>query len=1746
MEPSTRHLIPLVISLIFTYHPSWASAQTPGGLDESFEIGSFVNDTVRATAPAGDGKVYIAGAFSTVRGAMRNRIARLNSDGTVDESFNPGTGATNGSVHSVAVQPDGKVLIGGSFSSYNGTARGRIARLNTDGSLDTAFDPGVGASSTVVSMVLQTDGKVLIGGSFSSYNGTARNRIARLNADGSLDTTFDPGVGAISGVGWESASIHSVAAQADGKVLIGGNFGAYNHMPRLRIVRLNANGNLDTTFDPSAGASSSVHSVAAQSDGKVLIGGLFTRYNDVPRSRIARLNTDGSLDTTFDPSAGAINNTVYSVAMQADGKVLIGGHFTRYNGTGSNRIARLNANGSRDTTFNPGTGASGDVHSVALQSDGKVFIGGAFTSYNGTGRNRIARLNTDGSLDTTFNPGAGASGSINSVVVQADGKVFIGGHFTSYNGTGRNRIARLNTDGSLDATFDPGTGTIGSVHSVAVQSDGKVFIGGIFASYNGTARRSITRLNADGSLDATFDPGTGAASNIVHSVAVQSDGKVLIGGGFAYYNGTLRSRIARLHADGSLDAIFDPGTGASENSYVYSVTLQADGKVFIGGNFSSYNGTARGYLARIMNGPASQTLTVASTARVEWLRGGSAPEVEQVTFESSLDGVVWTPLGGGDRISGGWELTGLSLRSSGHIRARGRALGGYYSGSSSIIEQVVAYSFPVPKIVLNGNGADIANGDAAPGTADHTDFGGTEIVSGSVTRTFTIHNSGSLDLQLTGAPLVQISGDHAADFTVSVVPSSTVEPSGSTTFSITFDPSAAGTRSATVSLPSNDADENPFTFAIQGEGLKSSQAIDFAPITDQLNTDTVMLSATGGDSGSVVTFVVTEGGAIASISTGNVLSFIGVGSVTITVSQAGNAFYEAAEPMSQTFSVSLDPQTETVMVILSNLRQAPDGGPKPVTVTTIPAGLPVVVTYNGSSTAPSALGNYTVVATVDHPLHTDASTSGTLVIDHRGDREVAVPEAEAGPPTLADVTVWNADLLGIYDGLLHDGTGKVVGALESLKLSGLKGGAEGAVLSGTLRLKGQLVKLKGAFSAGGVFENEFKAGKAKTPVAVSLKLQCAAPDGHEVVGGTVNWNSGELVASVYAPQAAYSKTVNVAANQQGQYTVLLPSQPGWGTDEPGGDGWGVLSIDKAGVVKLSGKLGDGTAVTETGYLSGLGEVCFYRDLHKSTPEKGRIGGRVLLRATPQSDLDGQLDWRKFADSKEKQYQGGFEVAVTMIGSQFKAAQTNERLLDELEDEEPNAVASLIAPGLQDYAGQEVERVLSWQANNKLVHYGPQKFSGAANSKTGLVSGSFVDRVGKLTLKFAGVVFQKQGLAAGQFVHGEGSGALRIMPGTGFAYPGSEYVGAVVEVEEAAPYGGLTLEDSAMEPAAAGTYAGLIGSDGALENLAVTSDGSFSGTLWWKGGKLAIRGTFDDDTPATVTLNEGGLTITLRLQKEAEPLTGYQVTGEVTDAESMNHSLTLQHRPVDAGGARADQAGHYTVVLPAPAGIDPADEPGGDGYGVLVVSAKGLCSGSVVLSDHAKTTFAGHVTQAGQWSFYRPLYGKQPKGHLSGSLRFRNETGISDVDGEVTWAKQRGTVTVPSVYGGGFTQQREAVGSRYTNLGKTTRAWVELDAGWHNVWVRLSGPSLSAVESLTGLDRVVSWMAANNAIHYYGPDKLSVKLNTATGVITGSYQNAPGATAIKQAFGGVLLQKQGLVSGSYVNAQGAGRFWMQAQ
>ncbi|MBP6390412.1 MAG: hypothetical protein KA352_05940 [Flavobacteriales bacterium] len=579
------------------------------GIDPSFDTGTGADNEIRSIALQPDGKILVVGDFLTFNGEPRNRIARLNADGSLDPTFDPGPGAT-ALARAVAVQADGKILVGGDFYAFAGGGPVRLGRLNADGSRDTTFNVGgFGANAGPVhAIALQPDGRIVIGGDFFSYNGVSRNQLARVMPDGTLDTSFVVGSGFAS-------DIRCVLVQTDGRIVVGGYFLSVNGQGHPFLARLYTTGAVDSGFNTGTGPNHYVYSVAQQADGKLLIAGQFTAFEGVPRAHVARLNIDGTLDTGFTTYPGSPLNCEVVMA-RADGRVLVGGHFGSCGGTLWARMVRLQNDGSLDNSFHLGTGASNYLEDMALRPDGRMVLVGDFMRYNNAIHPGLVQVMPDGSVDASFDTGSGTDSRVRGCALQPDGKLLIVGTFAHYNGSPAGRIARLNTDGSLDPGFNSGTGANFDLRSVALQPDGKILVSGTPTSYNGVPVGVLFRLNADGTLDTGFPVGTGP-NYIVMDFAFQPDGKIIISGWFSEVDGVARGGIARLNTDGSLDTSFDPGTGVPNTYYVGTCALQADGNVVIGGSFEYFNGVAHDHIARLLpDGSLDATFTTAVSGTV--------------------------------------------------------------------------------------------------------------------------------------------------------------------------------------------------------------------------------------------------------------------------------------------------------------------------------------------------------------------------------------------------------------------------------------------------------------------------------------------------------------------------------------------------------------------------------------------------------------------------------------------------------------------------------------------------------------------------------------------------------------------------------------------------------------------------------------------------------------------------------------------------------------------------------------------------------------------------------------------------------------------------------------------------------------------------------------------------------------------------------------------------------------------------
>jgi len=325
----------------------------------------------------------------------------------------------------------------------------------------------------------------------------------------------------------------------------------------VHVCRLNPDGTKDTGFDNTTGFGNTVNVIAIDSNGKIYVGGSYNAYKGVTNNNIIRLNPDGSKDSGFDNSTG-FNSQVTAIVIDSNGKIYVGGNFITYKGVTNNYIIRLNPDGSKDTGFDNTTGFNSNVGTIAIDSNGKIYVVGLFTSYKGATENRIIRLNTDGSKDTAFDNSTGFGSQVNTIAIDSNGKIYIGGAFTTYKGVTETRIIRLNPDGSKDTAFDNTTGFNNTVAAIAIDSNGKIYVGGFFITYKGVTENRIIRLNPDGSKDTAFDNTTGFDVS-VNAITIDTNGKIYVGGGFSTYKGVTENRMIRLNADGSKDTIFNIG-----------------------------------------------------------------------------------------------------------------------------------------------------------------------------------------------------------------------------------------------------------------------------------------------------------------------------------------------------------------------------------------------------------------------------------------------------------------------------------------------------------------------------------------------------------------------------------------------------------------------------------------------------------------------------------------------------------------------------------------------------------------------------------------------------------------------------------------------------------------------------------------------------------------------------------------------------------------------------------------------------------------------------------------------------------------------------------------------------------------------------------------------------------------------------------------------------------------------------------
>ena len=562
---NNHHYLKLLIPALFLFVYTTSFAQ-----DSAFQTkGFFINDNaslITTAAAQSDGKIIVSGDFSFLGPATTN-VVRLMADGTKDPSFNSTIG-TNGMVQRILVQNDGKIILGGVFSLYSQQiVSTSLVRVNLDGTLDNSFIPYRPAYNYngLTALAEQPDGKILIAGSGINTRNDSKWGIIRLNSNGTIDNTFS-----MQGLLDDLGSINTITLLHDGKIMVGGYFSSWNGTAYTGIVRLNPNGSIDAGFQLTgsglhpyfAGSSVGVLSVKELPDYSLLVGGNFIYYDNTLSPGLVKLSSNGALDNSFhmDSKFNVTSNfIVQCLAITSQNKIIAGGHFY--------------------------------VPDVSNQVYKDAFL-----------------LNADGSLDANAimsgpdNSKTFTAGGLSFIFPRPDGSFLgIGDYSGYYDSIFISNISLYTPLLYLDRSFRNSFLQKGLVNVTIVQPDGKYLVNGNFSQYDTNytyQRRYIARLLPNGDLDTSF--GNIDVDGPVYAMALQDDGKVLGLGNFSSVGSVSKKALARFLPDGSLDAGFDPGNGPSDPTTLYCLHIQNNQYIYVGGGFSSFNNTPHQGIVRLL------------------------------------------------------------------------------------------------------------------------------------------------------------------------------------------------------------------------------------------------------------------------------------------------------------------------------------------------------------------------------------------------------------------------------------------------------------------------------------------------------------------------------------------------------------------------------------------------------------------------------------------------------------------------------------------------------------------------------------------------------------------------------------------------------------------------------------------------------------------------------------------------------------------------------------------------------------------------------------------------------------------------------------------------------------------------------------------------------------------------------------------------------------------------------------------
>jgi|GEM_PF-4549778 len=579
------------------------TAYNPGVYASVFEFVQTPAEKIIAV-----GNFYYWDTFAT----SQESIVRINADGTRDtsltigSSFNPVRTA-----YALGLQSDGKIVIGGDFNSYNGSTSPKLIRLNSNGTYDSTLAVGTGFNGTVYDLTILSDGSIIVVGNFTSYKGTTGvNRIAKLSSTGTLDMAFVTAIG--SGFTTAVTKVKEIPGMG---LIVGGLFTTFQGSPAGGLICLNTNGTRCSGVNFGAGIAgggANVSDFVKLDANTLIVVGDFKTFDSVAKNNLVTLNLDGSIANSLPDFKGVeASSNISAVYVQPDGKIILSGEFMIYDPTETGGLVRFNEDKTLDEDFLQNVQnlpVSIASQKVLIDPSDRLWVAGSITSTGGYNAANILRLSSDGSLDTacTNSLGSGFNGMTSWIFAQPDGKIFVSGYFTTFSGNMISGAARIATNCTSDSSYSTGTGVTGTIVKSFLLSTGKILhFGSTLTGYSGTTVSKVIRVNSNGTLDGTY-PNNSSKTGWIYDVFMDTSDRLYVLAPGSTYNGTATNALSRILPDGTVDPSFSIGAGFD---VIPNVVKFFGNKIYVGGNFTTYQGGAAKYFV-ILNDDGTEDTTI--------------------------------------------------------------------------------------------------------------------------------------------------------------------------------------------------------------------------------------------------------------------------------------------------------------------------------------------------------------------------------------------------------------------------------------------------------------------------------------------------------------------------------------------------------------------------------------------------------------------------------------------------------------------------------------------------------------------------------------------------------------------------------------------------------------------------------------------------------------------------------------------------------------------------------------------------------------------------------------------------------------------------------------------------------------------------------------------------------------------------------------------------------------------------------